>query len=291
MSEPAAFHVELPERGVKLAVLDWGGTGPVVLCAHANGFCARLWQGVADALAGRYRVLAYDARGHGDSSAPPPPHGYDWESLGDDLLALAAALCARLGVARIDCGVGNSMGGTAMMIAASQAPERFGRLALVDPVVLPPPVPGRSLHDRGRKIAARASERRQVFPSRAAVIDAYRERELFSDWEPWALEAYAEHGFRERPDGQVELCCAGAVEGAIFARSIELDLFGIVRGLKVPGELMHATRGNFDVGIYRQLAAVAPGLEVGSLDGGHLAPMSDPRRVAARISALVERAA
>ena len=72
MNAVEAFRVPLPGRGVELSVLDFGGSGPVALCAHANGFCAYLWQPVAERLRGEIRVLAYDARGHGDSSAPAP---------------------------------------------------------------------------------------------------------------------------------------------------------------------------------------------------------------------------
>ena len=35
-------RLALPERGVELALIDWGGAGPRVLLAHANGFCAAL---------------------------------------------------------------------------------------------------------------------------------------------------------------------------------------------------------------------------------------------------------
>jgi pimeloyl-ACP methyl ester carboxylesterase len=274
--------VALPERAVTLAVYDWGGSGPVALCAHATGFCGRLWELVAEQLDGELRLIAFDARGHGDSSAPEPGAAYDWEELTRDLIALASALCRELALPRIELAAGNSMGGAVALAAASRRPELFGGLALFDPVVLPAGI-DRARVSASNPMAEGARKRRQVFPSREAVVQAYRERRLFADWQPRALELYALHGFRERSDGQVELKCAGEVEAALFSRAPSLDPHREVRSLRVPGVLLHATRGDFSLDDYRALAAQSEWLRVESLDCGHLAPMIDPALVASRL--------
>src|SRR5260221_8016211 len=76
-AERRTFH--LPERGVTLAALDWGGRGPLALLHHANGFCKGVWALVADALRERGHVIAFDARGHGDSSRPEGADAYAWD--------------------------------------------------------------------------------------------------------------------------------------------------------------------------------------------------------------------
>ena len=58
-------RIALPENGVEIATLDFGGRGPLALLHHANGFCAAVWAPVAKALTRHYRVIAMDARGHG----------------------------------------------------------------------------------------------------------------------------------------------------------------------------------------------------------------------------------
>jgi pimeloyl-ACP methyl ester carboxylesterase len=85
------------------------GTGPDVLLMH--GFAAdaqRNWfaPGIADAIldSGR-RVIAYDARGHGESDKPHDPAAYENEAMRRD----AQALLDHLGVAQVDV-VGYSMG-------------------------------------------------------------------------------------------------------------------------------------------------------------------------------------
>lgn len=285
MSDPRSFRVPLPERGVTLAVYDWGGAGPVALCTHATGFCGLLWQLVAEELAGELRVIAWDVRGHGDSSAPEPGSAYDWEELARDAIALVEQLCERLGLGRIDLGVGNSMGGAITLAAAARLPERFAQLALIDPVVLPEGI-DRNRLSASNPMAEGARKRRQVFASRGAVIEAYRQRRIFADWQPRALELYAAAGFRDRPDGQVELKCAGEVEAEVFSRAASLDPFPEARALRVPGALLHAERGDFAIENYRRLAAESACLRVESLASGHLAPMIDPALVAARLRAL-----
>jgi pimeloyl-ACP methyl ester carboxylesterase len=282
VSEPLSLQLPLPGRGVTLAVYDWGGAGPVALCAHATGFCGRLWELVADELAGRMRVIAWDARGHGDSSAPPPGPAYDWQEMALDAIALAEALCARLQRPRIDVATGNSMGGAVALAAAARRPELFGRLALIDPVVLPAGIDRTRLTTRN-PMAEGARRRRAVFASRSAVVDAYRERRTFAGWRPRALELYAQAGFRERPDGQVELKCAGEIEAEVFSRAASLDPYAAARALRVPGVLLHAARGDFSLEDYRKLAAQSAQLRVESLESGHLAPMIDPDRVAERL--------
>ena len=60
-------------QGVALAVRDYGGDGPDVLCLHGAGFNAVAWDPLARELRGDVRMVAMDERGHGRSSSTP-----DW---------------------------------------------------------------------------------------------------------------------------------------------------------------------------------------------------------------------
>lgn len=59
---------------------------PAVVLAHSLGTDMRLWDAQIPALVSGYRVLRYDARGHGQSD--PPAGGVTIELLADDLLDL-----------------------------------------------------------------------------------------------------------------------------------------------------------------------------------------------------------
>ncbi len=65
--------------------MDVDGTGPVVLLAHGFGGSARNFGPQMRALKDRYRVVRYDARGHGRSEAPDDPAAYTPAAFVDDM--------------------------------------------------------------------------------------------------------------------------------------------------------------------------------------------------------------
>lgn len=70
------------------------------------------------------RVIAYDNRGHGESSNQAP---YDLDTLAEDLISLLDALA----IDRCDL-LGHSLGGMVAMRAVLSHPERFDSLILMD---------------------------------------------------------------------------------------------------------------------------------------------------------------
>jgi pimeloyl-ACP methyl ester carboxylesterase len=273
-------RLRLAERGVEIALLDFGGPGPLALAHHANGFCKGMWAEVAALLRGRLRVVAMDARGHGDSSRPDAAGAYAWREFAADLAAVAAALVADTG-SPLALGMGHSFGGTSLLGAESLAPGRFERLLLLDPVTPPPPAqvpPQRAAHVESMVDAAR--RRRADWPSRAEARAWFAERSLFASWRPEALDLYVLDGLRERPDGGVELKCPGAVEAAVFSQGEALDLPAWVRGLAPPALWLWAERGNFPLPYYQALAASMRAARVERAPAGHLIPMERPDLVA-----------
>ena len=110
---------------VDLAAFDSGGGGEAVILAHAIGCDARMWQGLVPVLRDRFRVLAFDARGHGESPLTPRP--YTLAGLADDF---ARALDKRaVGSAHW---VGLSMGGMIGQAFALGHPGRLRRLVLAN---------------------------------------------------------------------------------------------------------------------------------------------------------------
>lgn len=116
-------------RGADIAITDTGAGLPFFWGHGLSGSMAQDDEfAVIDfaRLAQRYRVVRWDARGHGLSSGKPVPDDYHWDNLGRDLLALADAL----GVERFVAG-GASMGAATALHAAIQAPDRIAGLVLV----------------------------------------------------------------------------------------------------------------------------------------------------------------
>lgn len=111
-------------NGIVFHVADIGRReAPAVVFSNSLGSDFRIWQAVADRLAGRYRILLYDKRGHGLSDAPPGPCTIDDHA--DDLLALLG----HFGIASTPV-VGVSVGGMIAQRLATRAPQRVTALVL-----------------------------------------------------------------------------------------------------------------------------------------------------------------
>lgn len=111
---------------------ELSGNGPVVTFVHSLATDLSLWDDLAATLDERFTVLRYDARGHGQSSAPEVP--FTWPMLVDDLVGLLDALK----IERTHF-VGLSMGGMLGQYFALTHPERLDRLVLVSTTSRVPP--------------------------------------------------------------------------------------------------------------------------------------------------------
>jgi len=118
-----AIHV----HELRLHYLDWGGGGDkIILLLHGFMGHARVWDDLALALCARYRVLALDQRGHGDSEwSKDASYGMDRHFT--DL----SRFIDSLGVQKIML-VGHSMGGRNALFYTACVPEKVERLVLVD---------------------------------------------------------------------------------------------------------------------------------------------------------------
>ena len=123
---PAALSIEA--GGVTLAG-EQAGEGQAIVLLHGLTATRRYVVMGSRALErSGHRVIAYDARGHGESSPASQPTDYDYGSLAADLLALLDTL----GVERPVL-AGASMGAhTALRLALAQ-PERVAGLVLITP--------------------------------------------------------------------------------------------------------------------------------------------------------------
>ena len=67
------------------------GSGPAILLTHGFGASSRMWEGQVAALRDRYRVIAWDMRGHGDSDSPEDPAVYSEPETVADMAAILDA--------------------------------------------------------------------------------------------------------------------------------------------------------------------------------------------------------
>ncbi|ROO83480.1 pimeloyl-ACP methyl ester carboxylesterase [Actinocorallia herbida] len=114
-------------RDVRLFYTDDGPRdADVLLLVHGMGADSHDWVWHLPDLAGDFRVIAPDLRGHGYSSVPDK--GNVPREMAEDL----AALLGRLGVARV-VAVGHSLGGQVVSVLAVEHPELVRGVVAVDP--------------------------------------------------------------------------------------------------------------------------------------------------------------
>lgn len=257
--------------GVRLRALDWSGPDPAVVLLHPNGFCAGLYEPLADRLRQVARPIAIDLRGHGASTAPTGADSYAFEQLAADVVAVLDALGLH-GVV----GVGGSLGGAVAVLVDRLDPGRWSRLLLAEPVAFP--ISDESAGTEN-PMATAARRRRDRFPDRTAVIQAYRDRPPLSQLAPEALDAYVRWGTIEDGDG-VRLACRPEVEATVFEVSTGPDgaaaAWEHLPRLGAPATIL-AGEQTFLPDIFAE-QATRTGAELVTVSGGHFVLHEDTAR-------------
>lgn len=118
--------------GVTLAVTD-EGEGPAVVLLHGLTASQRyVVMGSGTLRRGGYRVVSYDARGHGSSLPAPAPQDYSYADLCGDLTVVLDALAIDRAVL-----AGASMGAHTCLRLALELPERVAAIVAITPAFDP----------------------------------------------------------------------------------------------------------------------------------------------------------
>jgi 3-oxoadipate enol-lactonase len=111
------------QRGAFRVTVDGDIAAPALILSNSLGTTLEMWDPQVAALAKDYRLIRYDARGHGGSPVTPGP--YTFSDLGQDVLAVLDAL----GIEQAAfCGI--SMGGHTGLWLGIHAGHRFGAIAV-----------------------------------------------------------------------------------------------------------------------------------------------------------------
>jgi len=117
------------ETGPVLRGEETGEGPPVVLCHGITATRRYVLHGSNALPRAGYRVVTYDARGHGESDPAPPGEGYGYPRLVEDLERVVEA---EVGEEPFLLG-GHSMGAHTAVAYALRHPERLAGLALIGP--------------------------------------------------------------------------------------------------------------------------------------------------------------
>lgn len=172
-------------------LLEFGGHGPVLLLAPANGFPPGSYAALLEPLTARFRVVCLPPRAMWPDAGSPPPEPGSWATLAEELLEGMV----QHGLTDV-VGIGHSFGSVALLLAAVRDRPRFRGLCLLDPTIPPPALLDR-MRDRQEGawryqeiLASKARRRRAEFRDRDEAFAYWRQKPLFADWSDQALWLY-----------------------------------------------------------------------------------------------------
>jgi len=260
--------------GVLVSVYDLAGTadGEPLLISHATGFHGYSYLPVAQALVPRFRSIAFDYRGHGDT-AQPPNVGVDWKRYTDDVEAVALTIPSPFPA------FGHSMGGACLLMTAHRHPHLFSHLVIYEPVIFPPEAnPG----EGPGQLVAGTRRRRDTFDSYDAAIANFAAKPPLGAFAPAALDAYVRHGFAEGDDGKVHLKCSPELEAMTYEMNRSHATWELLPEIDVPVLVLCGRPDPGSVAQYaRNVAERLPNATYVELDDlDHFGPMTDPELVA-----------
>src|SRR5436309_2150239 len=122
---PHAVRFVTVEHGVRLEVLDWGGSGKPVVLLAGGGNTAHIFDEFAPELASEHHVYGITRRGFGASGFVTSNSPLD--RLRDDVLAVIGALKLKRPVL-----VGHSIAGAELSAVATSHPDRIAGLVYID---------------------------------------------------------------------------------------------------------------------------------------------------------------
>ncbi len=267
------------DDGVDIAVYEWGpGSGSPILLAHPTGFCGQIWEPTAEILAANgHRVVSFDFRGHGDSSADPDGT-YTWERFALDALAVASWIDdPRL------VGAGHSKGAASLLIGAAESPHIYARIWAFEPIVFPSEVRAKPDHDFPLAVGAR--KRRNEWASPDEAFEVYSTRGPLSVMDHRCLRAYVNNALRDRGDGVYELKCAPETEAMVYTMGPVNGAWSRLGDIRIPVTLLCGGNST-DMGprMIALLAERLPNCTTTIWEGhGHFGPQADPERTAESI--------
>lgn len=211
----------------KQPLYDFGGSGPVIHLAVANGFPPQTYHPLFDPLTARYRVISLPPRALWPNPGPPPDDAGSWQELADDILKGLRDYHLTDVIA-----VGHSFGAVASLLAVLREPQRFRALILLDPTILPVPVTDaiKAARAQGRTpripLVDGALNRRHQFASVDEAYEYWRGKPLFKDWSDEAVRLYARSLTRPTAQG-LELTWPREWE-AYYYLSIDADTWDVL---------------------------------------------------------------
>ena len=219
-------------RHQRFHYLEWGAPdAQPILLLHGGHQSAHSWDLVSLHLAQKYRIIALDQRGHGDS---------EWARNGDysnlTMAQDAQAFVAAIGLQRPII-MGHSMGGRNTLLMTRMNPEYPGALVIVDV--------GPETMEAGRKTISSFVKRNEIFDDLEHFIRNVREYDPYRSREH--IERTVKYNMLERADGKyISKCDYRRWRGEIEVHDENRDAIslGDLASFKMPALVVRGANSN-----------------------------------------------
>lgn len=249
--------------GSALHYVRTGGPGPAMVLLHGLTGSGACWRPVARFLQDAFDLVMPDARGHGNSGAPPS--GYQYEDHARDVVNLIRELGLSAPVL-----LGHSMGGMTATVVASQLGDAISGLILADPTFLG------------------AERQREVYES--DVIEQHR-RLLDHGRDSLLADLRSRHP--QRSDEIVALLAEARLQTRLEAFEVltppNPDYRRLVSAVRAPIMLVIGDRPVVSMETARALQSFNPRVRIEQIAGaGHGLPYDQPEQLARVVRTFLE---
>lgn len=282
-------ELQLKTTAGTFGVIDYGGSGPDCLLIHGTGQNAAAWDGVARVLASGVRAVAFDMRGHGQTSEVSEDPEQYWRDIGP--------VCDALGM-RFPILVGHSTGAYAATAYAA-AGGKVARIICVDGFTLDMPATASHGAHSGPAPEVLFDMFRYGWLASSAERNAYIEEvveEAPRDWlnagvEPDLLRHMLERCFKKTRNGWLRRPSLDEIAVVSNAPPGPIAPYlSVYEGIDVPMLFIWARKGlsadRYDE--LRRLAESVPHRRLVAIDSSHNVPLQRPHELAALILNEVE---
>ena len=269
---------EIAQGSLKLHYWEWKGHQPTILICHGASFHGRCYDRIINEALSGFHVISLDLRGHGRSQKHPPPCKPRW--FGEDIFQFISILDLPKNNL---IGIGHSLGGHSLILAASLAPRQlFQSLLLIDPAIYSP-----WMYEIGDQILNNNEiilPRKHQWLSIEDMVSTIGKLELYSRWPKDVLHDYCTHAL----DENFKLACTSEYESAIYRTVIksESNIYEIIQNSKFINSIpIHIVRTSLDLAADKfEAPPTAPdlvkwfkkGRDTQLIDVKHLFPMEQP---------------
>ena len=209
-----------------------------------------------------------------------------WDQYGLDALAAARHLYAQHNEPII--GIGHSMGGASLLMAAHAEPHLFKALFVFEPIVFPPPDPDAGERP-GSPLPAGARKRRSRFPSFEAAIENFAAKPPMAAFHAVAREAYVRHGFKPTADGDIELKCLPEHEARTYETGGTSGAWDSLPAITTPVWVLSGAIAPFQPSTFAITVAerIPASTYVRWDEVGHFGPLEKPELISQYVSSVV----